>query len=72
MIPEYVDMPIQARQREFLALAQTLAERFRDRSETNDRLARFPEENFAELREAGFLALTVPEAYGGMGLGTDS
>jgi alkylation response protein AidB-like acyl-CoA dehydrogenase len=68
VIPEYVDMPIQARQRELLALAQTLAERFRDRSEANDRLARFPEENFAELRQAGFLALTVPEVYGGMGM----
>src|SRR5215469_11493326 len=61
-------MPIQARQRELLAVAQTLAERFRDRSEANDRLARFPEENFAELREAGFLALTVPKTYGGGGM----
>jgi alkylation response protein AidB-like acyl-CoA dehydrogenase len=68
VIPEHVDMPIQALQRELLALAQILAERFRDRSEANDRLARFPKENFAELREAGFLALTVPEAYGGRGM----
>ena len=47
---------------------KSLAERFRDRAEANDRLARFPTENFADLREAGFLALTVPEAYGGMGI----
>ncbi|MGO8948159.1 MAG: acyl-CoA dehydrogenase family protein [Ktedonobacterales bacterium] len=68
MIPQYVNIPVAPRQRELLAQAESLAERFRDRSEANDRLARFPHENFAELREAGFLALTVPEAYGGSGL----
>ncbi len=68
VIPQYVDIPVSPRQRELLAQAEVLAERFRDRSEANDRLARFPHENFTELREAGFLALTVPETYGGLGL----
>lgn len=67
MIPQYVHIPIAPRHREVLAEAESLAERFRGRAEANDRQARFPSENFADLREAGFLALTVPEAYGGMG-----
>ncbi len=68
MIPHYVDIPDLPRRRGLLAQAEALALRFRDRSEANDRLARFPYENFTELREAGFLALTVPEIYGGLGL----
>lgn len=34
-----------------------------------DEEARFPEENIEALGEAGFLGLTIPEAYGGMGQG---
>jgi len=67
VIPQYVHIPISPRQGKILAEAESLAERFRGRAEANDRQARFPSENFADLREAGFLALTVPEAYGGMG-----
>ena len=68
MIPQYLHIPATPSQREILAQAEALAERFRDRAEANDRLAQFPTENFTDLREAGFLALTVPEAYGGEGI----
>src|SRR3954453_865447 len=45
-----------------------LAERFRGRAAAHDREASFPAENFAELREAGLLTLTMPEEDGGQGL----
>ncbi|HVG66556.1 MAG TPA: acyl-CoA dehydrogenase family protein [Gaiellales bacterium] len=45
-----------------------MAERFRARAAEYDREAAFPAENFAELRRAGLLSLTVPEENGGHGL----
>jgi len=36
-------------------------------AERHDRDGTFPHETFAALRESGYLALTVPEAYGGGG-----
>lgn len=50
---------------EWVARARELAARFADRAERHDREASFPFENFADLREAGLLALTVPAAQGG-------
>ncbi len=47
------------------ARARELAPRFAERAAQHDRDASFPFENFADLREAGFLALTVPTALGG-------
>lgn len=44
-----------------------LADRFAERSAVHDREGTFPFDNFAELREAGYLALTVPTRYGGLG-----
>jgi alkylation response protein AidB-like acyl-CoA dehydrogenase len=49
--------------------ATRLALRFAARAELHDREASFPFENFAELSEAGLLALTVPAALGGGGAG---
>jgi alkylation response protein AidB-like acyl-CoA dehydrogenase len=49
--------------------ATRLASRFAARAELHDREASFPFENFAELSEAGLLALTVPAALGGGGAG---
>ena len=52
-----------------VAVARSLAkERFADRADGFDRDNRFPSENYEDLREAGLLALTVPEEYGGMGV----
>jgi alkylation response protein AidB-like acyl-CoA dehydrogenase len=59
--------PKTERQAEFMALADRLAERCAARAAAHDRDNTFPIDNFADLREAGYLALTVPEAYGGRG-----
>jgi len=49
--------------------ALVLAPRFAARAGLHDREASFPFENFKELSEAGLLALTVPAALGGGGVG---
>ncbi len=38
---------------------------FRSRARASDEAAAFPAENFADLREAGLLAMTAPGQYGG-------
>ena len=45
-----------------------LADAIRARAPELDRLAQFPHETFAELRDAGLLALTAPAEFGGGGL----
>lgn len=56
------------RQRELLAIAERLGrERFGPRAAAHDREASFPFENYADLREAGLLALCVPRSHGGLG-----
>jgi alkylation response protein AidB-like acyl-CoA dehydrogenase len=52
-----------------LELADRLAASFAERAQAHDRDASFPHENYEEMREAGFLGLTVPEELGGMGAG---
>lgn len=59
--------PATDRQRRFLALAEPLAHLIAERAAAHDADASFPYENFADLRAAGLLALTIPEAYGGLG-----
>ncbi|MGH2608239.1 MAG: acyl-CoA dehydrogenase family protein [Tepidiformaceae bacterium] len=49
------------------ARARELAPRFAERAEQHDRDGSFPFENFHDLHEAGFLALTVPATLGGHG-----
>ncbi len=55
-------------QRELVARAAALAERFAARAGQHDRDGSFPHENFAELHAAGFLALPLPPELGGQGL----
>ncbi len=43
------------------------ASRFRPRAAMFDREARFPEENYADLREHGLLGICIPKRYGGLG-----
>jgi alkylation response protein AidB-like acyl-CoA dehydrogenase len=50
-----------------LALARELAPRFADRAAAHDERGRFPEADFADLREAGLLGLMVPARLGGFG-----
>jgi alkylation response protein AidB-like acyl-CoA dehydrogenase len=60
--------PLTARQAQLLELASRLGrERFAPRAAQYDRDATFPFENYADMREAGLLALCVPERYGGGG-----
>ncbi|RTE06748.1 acyl-CoA dehydrogenase family protein [Paenibacillus whitsoniae] len=44
---------------------EQLAARFAERAPQHDREGSFPFDNFADLREAGYLALTVPREFGG-------
>ncbi|WP_276352122.1 acyl-CoA dehydrogenase family protein [Cohnella caldifontis] len=44
---------------------EELAARFSERAAAHDRDGSFPFENFADLRDAGYLKITVPKAYGG-------
>ncbi len=60
--------PLTARQREWVALADQLGrEGFGPRAARYDAEARFPFENFDDLRETGLLALCIPESEGGLG-----
>ena len=56
------------RRAEFVALAGDLADRFAERAAAHDRDNTFPFENFRDLHASGYLALTVPEEYGGHGV----
>ena len=54
-------------QRELVGRVRDLGPAMVERAERYDREASFPDENFADLRDAGFLALCVPTANGGLG-----
>jgi alkylation response protein AidB-like acyl-CoA dehydrogenase len=57
-----------SQQRELIDLAARLGTtKFAPRAATYDREARFPFENYADLRESGLLGICVPTAHGGMG-----
>jgi alkylation response protein AidB-like acyl-CoA dehydrogenase len=63
-----VDLRPSPRQQELVGLARRLAvERFAPRAEKHDREASFPFDDYDDLREAGLIALCVPERYGGLG-----
>ena len=49
-------------------VATLASERFAPRAARYDAEASFPIENYRDLHAAGLLALTVPKAYGGLGL----
>ncbi|WP_028921010.1 acyl-CoA dehydrogenase family protein [Pseudonocardia acaciae] len=55
------------RQREFVELAGRLADTFAERAEAHDRDNTFPFDNYKDMRESGFLRLTLPEELGGLG-----
>ena len=63
-----MDMRLTPFQQELVETARRLAtDRFAPRAAALDREAAFPFEDYDDLREAGFLALCVPEAHGGLG-----
>ncbi len=57
--------PKNAHQAEILTLADALGAKAAERAARHDRENSFPFESFRDLREAGYLALTVPAEYGG-------
>lgn len=59
--------PRTARQARFIQLADDLAVPIVARAEQIDHDNTFPVENFRDLHAAGYLALTIPERYGGQG-----
>jgi len=63
-----MDLSQSDRQRELVEAARRLGrDRFAPRAARYDETATFPFENYADLRDAGFLGLTIPERYGGLG-----
>ncbi len=62
-----MDFQITDEQRSLQRSCLTLAADFATRSAAHDREASHPIENYQKLREAGFLALSVPRAFGGTG-----
>lgn len=53
---------------ELIHVARELGrDKFLPRSRQYDVAGEFPRENYKDLRDAGFLGLTIPERYGGMG-----
>jgi alkylation response protein AidB-like acyl-CoA dehydrogenase len=62
-----MERPLTPRKREIVELAGRLADAFAERAAEHDRDASFPVENYDDMREAGYLGLTVPEELGGMG-----
>lgn len=57
-----------AEQQDLIARAATLGrEKFAPRAAAYDRDARFPFENYDDLRDAGLLAICVPREHGGLG-----
>jgi alkylation response protein AidB-like acyl-CoA dehydrogenase len=62
-----VQQVLTARERELVELAGRLADTFAGRAAEHDRDASFPFENYEDMREAGYLGLTVPEELGGRG-----
>ena len=59
--------PLSDGQKELLAIAESLGPDFAARAARYDREASFPHENYADLRQAGLLALCIPEKFGGRG-----
>ena len=55
------------RQQQFVDMAAKHADSFAERADEHDRDNTFPFENYDEMRESGFLTLSIPEELGGLG-----
>jgi alkylation response protein AidB-like acyl-CoA dehydrogenase len=62
-----VQRPLNPRERRIVDLAGGLADRFAAGAGALDRENAFPSENYELLEQAGYLKLTVPEEFGGLG-----
>jgi alkylation response protein AidB-like acyl-CoA dehydrogenase len=60
--------PLSPRQQELVELVRALGrDRFAPRAAKHDLEASFPFDNYADLRDAGLLGLTIPARHGGLG-----
>ena len=59
--------PLTAKQKDLVALVDSVGPNFAQRAARYDREASFPFENYDDLRQAGLLGLCVPESFGGKG-----
>jgi alkylation response protein AidB-like acyl-CoA dehydrogenase len=65
----YIDQYIRSEEEKArVVIAEDLAARFAKRAARHDLEGSFPFDNFADLREAGYLKLTVPREFGGDGI----
>ena len=64
-----MDFALTPYQQQLQRRCRELAADFATRSATHDREASHPAENYARLRQEGFLALTIPRDQGGGGAG---
>lgn len=55
-------------QQKWFEVIDALAVKFAERADTYDQEGRFPFENVDELKNAGYLSLTIPKEFGGKGL----
>ncbi len=59
--------PATDRQKRIVAMASDLADTFAKRANEFEWTGQFPYENYRDLQQAGYLALTVPSDFGGWG-----
>src|SRR3984893_14243684 len=59
--------PMTERQKRIVAIAGELADAFARRANEGEWAGHFPSENYRDLQQAGYLALTVPRDFGGWG-----
>ncbi|MTT33115.1 acyl-CoA dehydrogenase [Terrilactibacillus sp. BCM23-1] len=68
MFDPYASFIKNDRHKELVNMAKAHAKKFKLRAANYDKEASFPFENFAELKESGYTALSVPKSYGGQDL----
>ncbi|MGB3328923.1 MAG: acyl-CoA dehydrogenase family protein, partial [Thermomicrobiales bacterium] len=66
-IARFPPYPRTERQAQVIALGERMGRIAAAQADAHDKANTFPHDTFAALREAGYLALTVPEAFGGFG-----
>lgn len=63
----FLAYPVTEQQKKLFGIAGELAETFAKRAAKYDWEGRFPIENYEDLRQSGYLTLTVPRDFGGWG-----
>jgi alkylation response protein AidB-like acyl-CoA dehydrogenase len=66
-VNRHAPYPTTDRQAEYIALGQHMGAIAAEQADAHDRANTFPHDTFQALREAGYLAITVPVEFGGPG-----